>query len=140
MATSPWAGLRDSRIDRVINLARPVDYLIADYLTHPNLFILYQEWLLRACSTAPTRLPMPELRCSCVPPSTSSLTQIHHGTADLAVPVESALAFERVRGGLNLPAGRHQVHLYEGDGHSLAQSIGEVGARIDAFVEDLFEP
>ena len=138
------AGIRDPRVDRVVSLAGPTNYLIEEYIDHPNLFILYRDWFVKGLldgngSIGEARARM--LACSPgffverLPP-----TQVHHGTADLQVPVESAMELARRRDDQNLDPDRIQVYLYDGDDHALSQSIAVVNGRAQEFLRDLIAP
>ncbi|MEL6543324.1 MAG: prolyl oligopeptidase family serine peptidase [Myxococcota bacterium] len=136
------AALRDDRIDRVASIAGPTSYLVEEFADNPNLRPLYENWFVRdlldgSGSVAAARARM--IACSPLyfidelPP-----TQLHHGTADVQVPLRSATDFIAARDSQGIPSERLEVFLYEGEGHSFSTRLQEVNARIIEFSSDLF--
>lgn len=147
-------GIRDSRIDLVIEFFGPTDFfspfteeIFADALTGsladlPGLSTLNEDFIqpLKAGSLTPAQFRLEMLRRSPVyfvdllPP-----TQAHHGALDNVVPVSEA---ERLRGafgagGLGSPD--YTIYVYANGGHNPVTLFGSFD-RARSFLERLSNP
>ncbi|MEO0321357.1 MAG: prolyl oligopeptidase family serine peptidase [Myxococcota bacterium] len=135
-------GARDPRVVAVASLAGPTSYLRRDWLDHPNLRTLYEEWFVRGLlegtsDLAEARRRMiacsPTLFVADLPP-----TQLHHGTGDLQVPVDTVDALEVAWNRERTDADTSlEVFRYPDEGHALAESLDLINPRISAFLAPL---
>lgn len=135
---------RDPRVQRVVSLAGPDSYLIEAYLDHPNIQPLYVNGFLRALAEGTgTEAEARRALIACSPlyfVEDLPAVQLHHGDADLAVPIA---VLERMRRAWEM-AGRDpaalETYRYEGEGHGFEASGELVRRRIDPFLAPALVP
>lgn len=132
-------GIRDPRVEAVVSIAGPTDYLERRYLDDPNLDVLYEEWFIRELlagsgDVAEARRRM--LACSPVYfVEDLPATQLHHGDADEAVPVATVRRlFDAWRAARGDADERLEVFVYEGEGHGFESQREQMQARLVAFL------
>ena len=134
-------ALRDPIIRRVVSLAGPTNYLLRDYLDHPNLGPLYLEWFVAELLDDPSEIAMARQEMlSCSPRyflANLPTIQLHHGDADLSVPVNNTRSFaelwHRERGDEDL-----EVFYYPGEGHDFGNNNELVNERGERFLTSAF--
>ncbi len=135
-------GARDPRAVAVASLAGPTSYLRRDWLDHPNLRTLYERWFVRGLLEGTSDLAEARRRLIACSPAffvrDMPPAQLHHGTGDRQVPVDTVDAFEaawnreRTDGETAL-----EVLLYPDEGHALAESLDLINPRVSAFLAPL---
>lgn len=132
-------SIRRGDIDGVVNVAGPTDYLHEELLDHPNLTRFYEDHFVAELLDGGTDLDEARARMlSCSPlyfAERLPALQVHHGTADQNVPFEQAELLAQHMNALGRTAPLYELFVYEGADHRLADHLGDVVMRIDAFVE-----
>lgn len=132
-------GIRDPRVEAVVSIAGPTDYLERTYLDDPNLDVLYEEWFIRELLAGTGDVAQARLRMLACSPAyfveDLPAAQIHHGDADQAVPVATVQrlvdAWRAVRGDADP---RLEVFIYEGEGHGFDAQREVMQTRLVAFL------
>lgn len=140
-------SLRDSMVRGGVSLAGPVDYFVPEFMSHPNMQVLYEGNLVipaleqGAAGIAESRLRM--LRCSparfaAASPEPRLRWQLHHGTEDAAVPVLNAELLEGAWAAGERDPSDLDVFVYSGEGHSLAGGLAVLNERLEALSSELW--
>jgi len=135
------AAIRHAGVDGVVELAAPTNYLVPEFLDHPNLTVLYERYFVRDLldggdDLAEARRRMiacsPLFFAEDLPP-----LQAHHGTADQNVPFAQAEALAARMQQLGRSAPSFELFAYPGGDHRLAEDRETISSRIGSFLDVL---
>ena len=132
------ASIRDDRVKRVVSLAGPDTYLIDSYIDHPNIKILYENWFLKdLAANGKSIADARERMISCSPLyfiQDMAPTQLHHGTADAAVPFAVLDRMQQAWIDLGRDPVELETYVYDGSDHTFNGLYDQIRTRVNAFI------
>lgn len=131
-------GVRRRDVAGVVNLAGPTDYLLEGLLDNLNMVPTYANYFVANLLEGGADVDEARERIlSCSPLYFAEQIpplQLHHGTADRAVPISQSEALRDRLQSLGRVAPDYELFVYEGADHHLTQALDEIGLRVNEFV------